>query len=101
VAFIGPEEIHPLLTKEKFFAQTLGLPYLPITWTFPWLGALGLIPLPSKWNICVLPPICFSEFGPGAEKDRVLVYKMATHVKELIQDTLNEKLKKRQSIWFG
>jgi len=101
VAFIGPEEIHPMIGKETLFSQMLGVPYTPITWTFPWLGPFGLIPLPSKWSIHILEPIDFSNYGPGAEKDRVLVYKMAKMIKEQIQDTIVDKLKSRRSIWFG
>ncbi len=101
VAFIGPEEIHPMLARETVFSRMIGVPYTPITWTFPWLGPLGLVPLPSKWNIHILPPIDFSNFGPGSEKDRVLVYKMSKMVKEQIQDTIVDKLKNRRSIWFG
>ncbi len=32
-------------------ARLFGLPYFPITPFWPWLGMLGLIPLPSKWRI--------------------------------------------------
>jgi 1-acyl-sn-glycerol-3-phosphate acyltransferase len=101
VAFIGPEEIHPMLARETILSRMIGVPYTPITWTFPWLGPLGLVPLPSKWSIHILPAIDFSNFGPGAEKDRVLVYKMGRMVKEQIQDTIVDKLKNRRSIWFG
>lgn len=101
VAFIGPEEIHPMLFRETKLAGILGLPYIPVTPTFPLLGPLGLIPLPSKWTIHILPSIDFSSYGPGAENDRVLVYKMSRMVKEQIQDTIVDKLKQRRSIWFG
>ncbi len=101
VAFIGPEEIHPMIFRETRLASLVGLPYFPITPTFPWLGPLGAIPLPSKWSIHILPPIDFSSYGPGAENDRVLVYKMSRKVKEQIQDTIVDKLKERRSIWFG
>lgn len=101
VAFIGPEEIHPMLYRETFFAKMLGAPYFPVTPTFPWLGPAGLIPLPSKWSIHLLPAIDFSNYGPGAENDRVLVYKMAQQVKSLIQETIIDRLKQRRSVWFG
>src|SRR5690242_11195390 len=45
VAFVGPEDIHPMIAKDKFLSQMMGIPYFPITWTFPWLGPLGTIPL--------------------------------------------------------
>lgn len=101
VAFIGPEEIHPMLARETFLAGLLGIPYIPITPTFPLLGPAGLVPLPSKWFIHILPPIDFSEYGPEAEKDRVLVYRLAQKVKNQIQEVIVEQLKNRRSIWFG
>lgn len=101
VAFIGSEEIHPMLFKETRLARLVGLPYLPITPTFPWLGPLGLIPLPSKWSIHILPAIDFSAYGPGAENDRVLVSKLSRLVREQIQDTIVTKIKERRSVWFG
>ena len=99
VAFIGPEEIHPMIYRETFFARLMGVPYLPITPTFPWLGPLGMIPLPSKWSIHLLPPVDFSQYDPSAERDRVLVAKLSKQVKEMIQETIREQLKNRTSIW--
>jgi 1-acyl-sn-glycerol-3-phosphate acyltransferase len=99
VAFIGSEEIHPMIAKESAVASMLGVPYFPITWTFPWLGPLGMIPLPSKWSIHILPPMDFSQYDPEAEKDRVLVHKLSNLVKEQIQDTIVDKIKERRSIW--
>lgn len=100
VAFVGPEEIHPMLFRETFFARLARVPYLPVTFTFPWLGPLGVLPLPSKWRISILPSIDFSNYGPGAEKDRVLVYRMSKMVKEQIQDEICTQLKLRRSVWF-
>ena len=51
VSIVGSEEIYPMLADLKPIARILGLPYLPITPTFPLLGPLGLVPLPSKWHI--------------------------------------------------
>ena len=50
-AIVGAEEIYPILGNMPTLARLLGLPYAPITPTFPWLGPLGLVPLPSKWLI--------------------------------------------------
>lgn len=100
VAFVGPEEIHPMIAKDRMLSQMVGVPYFPITWTFPWLGPLGMIPLPSKWSIHILPPLDFSQYEPDAEKDRVLIYKLSNQVKTMIQDKLSEQIKKRQGVWF-
>ena len=51
VSIVGAEEIHPMLANLKPLASLFGIPYVPVTPTFPWLGPLGAIPLPSKWHI--------------------------------------------------
>ena len=44
-------------------ALRAGAPFAPITPTFPWLGPLGLVPLPSKWRIESCEPVDLSEYG--------------------------------------
>src|SRR6185436_7292462 len=56
-AIVGAEEIYPMIGNAKTAARLLGLPYFPITPTFPLLGPLGLVPLPSKWLIAFGEPI--------------------------------------------
>jgi 1-acyl-sn-glycerol-3-phosphate acyltransferase len=50
-AIVGAEETYPKLGNIAPLARLLGLPYFPMTPTFPWLGPLGMIPLPSRWII--------------------------------------------------
>jgi 1-acyl-sn-glycerol-3-phosphate acyltransferase len=57
VAIVGAEEIYPLIGNIKPLARLLGTPYFPVTPTFPWLGPLGMLPLPSKWLIEFCEPI--------------------------------------------
>jgi 1-acyl-sn-glycerol-3-phosphate acyltransferase len=59
VAIVGAEETHPVLAKLTRLAAPLGLPYIPITPTFPLLGPLGLLPVPTKWSIKIGAPIMF------------------------------------------
>ncbi|MCB0890216.1 MAG: acyltransferase family protein, partial [Nocardioidaceae bacterium] len=47
VSVVGAEEIYPIVGNVPSLARLLGVPYLPITPTFPLLGPLGLLPLPS------------------------------------------------------
>ena len=56
-SIVGAEEIYPIIGNVKTLARLLGLPYLPVTPTFPLLGPLGLVPLPSKWIIEFGEPI--------------------------------------------
>ena len=56
VSIIGSEEIHPVLGNVKTLARVFDLPYFPLTPTFPWLGPLGLVPLPEQVVPRVRPP---------------------------------------------
>ena len=48
---VGAEEIYPIIGNMKTVARLLGVPYAPITPTWPLLGPLGLIPCRAKWLI--------------------------------------------------
>ena len=50
-------------------ARLLGFPYFPITPTFPWLGPLGAIPLPTKWTIQFGELIPTDGYPPEAAED--------------------------------
>ncbi|MFF0325018.1 lysophospholipid acyltransferase family protein [Nonomuraea angiospora] len=89
-AIVGAEEIYPKVGDLKFLARMLGLPYLPITPFFPLLGPLGLVPLPSKWMIEFGEPIRTDEYEPSAADDPMLVFNLTDHVREVIQQLLNE-----------
>ena len=95
VAVVGAEEIYPKLGESKPLARAIGSPYVPVTPTFPWLGPLGLLPLPSRWRIEFLEPIDLSGYGPGSSEDRSLVFDLSEQVREQIQEALYRGLVKR------
>ena len=65
VGIVGSEEQQPGLANFTGVAQALGLPSLPITLTFPWLGPLGfLAALPVKYRIHFGEPLHF-DGDPG------------------------------------
>ncbi|MBT3181707.1 MAG: acyltransferase family protein [Deltaproteobacteria bacterium] len=99
VSIIGAEEIHPLIWKSKTMAEKLGVPYIPFTPTFPWLGPLGFIPLPTKWKIVFGKPIRYTKFKTSDARRNKLVSQEADKVRAIIQNTLDRELKKRKSIW--
>jgi 1-acyl-sn-glycerol-3-phosphate acyltransferase len=102
VAIVGAEEIHPMLLKVTWFAKTLGIPYVPITPTFPWLGPFGAIPLPSKWSLHFGEPLDLTgELGPEAAEDRILVNRLAETVRTQIQALIDGALAERRSVFFG
>jgi 1-acyl-sn-glycerol-3-phosphate acyltransferase len=96
VAIIGAEEIHPIVGKITKLAEPLGLPYIPITPTFPWLGPLGLLPVPTKWTIRIGTPIAPPDPGDEAGTARV-----AEAVRSGIDTMIAELLAARRSILFG
>ena len=99
-SIVGAEEIYPILGNMKTLARLLGLPYVPVTPTFPWLGPLGAIPLPSKWIIEFGEPIPTDGFGPDAADDPMLVFNITDQVRETIQHTLYRLLMQRRSVFF-
>lgn len=98
-AIVGAEEIYPMIGNAAPIARLLGLPYFPITPTFPWLGPAGLIPLPSKWLIHFGEPIPTDDFPPGAADDPMLVFDLTDRVREQIQQTLYRLLMGRESVF--
>jgi 1-acyl-sn-glycerol-3-phosphate acyltransferase len=99
VAVVGAEEAHPVLFKLESAARAVGLPFVPVTPTFPWLGPLGLLPLPSKWWIGFGEPIRSDELAPEAEQDEILVWRLNEQLRAAVQARLDEGLKARPSVW--
>ena len=100
-AIVGAEEIYPILGNSKTLARLLGLPYVPITPFFPWLGPVGAVPLPSKWIIEFGEPIETAHLGgPAAAEDPMLVFNLTDQVRETIQSTLYTLLMQRRSVFF-
>lgn len=96
---VGAEEIYPLVGNIPSLARLLGVPYIPITPLFPWLGPLGLVPLPSKWLIEFGEPIRTDSYDVGAADDPMLVFNVTDQVRETIQQTLYSLLMQRKSVF--
>ena len=97
---VGAEEIYPIIGNVPTLARLFGLPYLPITPFFPWLGPLGLVPLPSKWLIEFGPPLPTDEYPSSAADDPMLVFDLTDQVRQNIQQTLYSLLVQRRSVFF-
>jgi 1-acyl-sn-glycerol-3-phosphate acyltransferase len=94
VAIVGAEEAYPMIANAKLLAKALGFPYFPITPTFPLLGPLGLLPLPSRWVIEFGHPIPMDEYPDDAADDPMTVFE------DTIQQMLYTNLTKRGSAFF-
>ncbi|MFF3319488.1 lysophospholipid acyltransferase family protein [Streptomyces sp. NPDC003035] len=99
-SIVGAEEIYPMLGNAKTLARVLGIPYFPITPTFPWLGPLGAVPLPTKWTIQFGEPIATDGYPPEAAEDPMLMFNLTDQVREQIQHTLYKLLVQRRSVFF-
>jgi 1-acyl-sn-glycerol-3-phosphate acyltransferase len=99
---VGAEEVHPMLAQVTWLAKYLGIPYIPITPTFPWLGLAGAVPMPSKWYIRFGEPMDLaSQYGAEAHQDRILVNRLTEEVRSTIQGMVDETLLARRSVIFG
>ncbi|MGI8626862.1 MAG: lysophospholipid acyltransferase family protein [Geodermatophilaceae bacterium] len=98
-SIVGAEEIYPMIGNLKSLARILGVPYFPITPTFPLLGPLGLVPLPAKWLIEFGEAIPTAHLGAGAADDPMLVFNLTDQVRETIQQSLYGLLMQRRSVF--
>ena len=102
VAVVGAEEIYPVLLRWQWLARVLGVPDFAVTPTFPLLGLLGLIPLPTKWRIVFGAPIdLVAEYGADAYDDELLVNRVKESVRERVQRMLIDALRERDSVFTG
>ncbi|GAA4334133.1 lysophospholipid acyltransferase family protein [Actinomadura luteofluorescens] len=94
-AIVGAEEIYPKIADLRPLARLLGLPYFPVTPTFPLLGPAGLVPLPSKWVIRFGEPMTLDGYDADAADDPMTVFEITDHVRENVQHMLYETLLRR------
>lgn len=95
VSIVGGEEAFPMIANLKGLARILGFPYFPVTPTFPLLGPLGLLPLPSRWIIEFGEPIAMDHYPDDAAEDAMLVFDLSDQVRDTIQQMILSNLKTR------
>lgn len=101
VTIVGAEEAHPMIFPSGRIAKMLGLPFVPVTPTFPLLGPLGLAGLPSRWKISFGEPMPMDGYRPDQSEDIVLVNRLNEKLRETIQGSLDRMLRARQSVFKG
>ena len=87
-----------MLANAEPVARALGMPFFPLTPFFPWLGPLGVIPLPTRWSLTFCPPIENTD-GADLADDPLTVLGRAERVRETIQSTINARLAERTSVF--
>jgi 1-acyl-sn-glycerol-3-phosphate acyltransferase len=100
VAILGAEEAYPMIANLKGVSRLLGLPYYSVTPTFPLLGPLGAIPLPSKWIIEFGEPIELDGYPEDAAEDPMTVFDLSDRIRDQIQQMLHANVARRTSAFF-
>jgi len=97
IAVVGSEEQAPAIANVMPLARLLRMPAFPVTLTWPWLGLLGMVPLPVKYNVYFGEPMWFE--GNPSDEDEVIGEKV-DQVKAVIQDMLARGLESRRSLFW-
>jgi 1-acyl-sn-glycerol-3-phosphate acyltransferase len=85
----------------RLMSKVTGMPYFPISTTFPWLGLLGFVPLPTKWYIDIGEPIPTDHYPAKSDQNLMLVSQLTDQVRNIVQKMIIQRLSQRRSIFFG
>jgi 1-acyl-sn-glycerol-3-phosphate acyltransferase len=96
VGIVGSEEQQPGIANWSVLGKLLGRPAFPITPTFPWLGPLGLLPLPVRYRLYFGEPMRFE--GNPDEEDAA-IEKRVEDVRAAIESLLERGLRERGSVF--
>jgi 1-acyl-sn-glycerol-3-phosphate acyltransferase len=98
VAVVGAEEIYPLMARSTLLGKLIGAPYVPVTPFFPFLGPLGMLPLPTKWTIRFGKPIVLDP--PARQRlDGTAVRGLAESARRRVRRMVRGLLRERGSLF--
>ena len=90
-AVVGSDDQMPVLFDLSKFAKRFGMPMLPITPTFPWLGPLGLLPYPVSYEIVYGEPLRFYErYSAEDARDPELLRFLSRQVRRAVQRLVDQ-----------
>jgi 1-acyl-sn-glycerol-3-phosphate acyltransferase len=98
VGVVGSEEQQPGLATLPRLGEMLGMPAFPLTLGFPWLGPLGILPLPVKYRIYFGDPLRFE--GSPNEEDAQVQAKVDV-ARDAIHGLLERGRRERKGIFRG
>lgn len=96
VALVGSEEQNPGLANLPGVGRLLGMPAFPLTVGFPWLGPLGILPLPVKYRFYFGEPLHFE--GDPHDEDAVIDEKVDA-VRRSIEAMFERGLRERSGVF--
>lgn len=97
VAIVGGEEAYPVVARLYRLGRVVGLPWIPLTPSFPLCGIAGALPLPSKWHIRFCPPIV-PPVADGRD-DETLVAETTARLRDALSVGVDDLLAKRRGIF--
>ena len=98
VGIVGSEEQQPGLANLPRLGRLLGMPAFPLTLGFPWLGPLGLLPLPVKYRIHFGEPLRFE--GVSSDEDAAIEERVE-RVRAAIAELLERGRRERSGVFTG
>jgi len=96
VGIVGSEEQQPGFANLPRLGRMLGMPAFPLTLGFPWLGPLGMLPLPVKYRLYFGEPL---RFEGDADEDDAGVEAKVEAVKDAIRALLRRGLDEREGVF--
>jgi 1-acyl-sn-glycerol-3-phosphate acyltransferase len=98
VSIVGAEEAFPVIARLYRVGKLVGVPWIPITPTFPLCGLAGALPLPTRWSMHFGEPIAAAPPRDGcSEEDRI--NETTGRVRTAIETGLTDLLAKRRGIF--
>lgn len=98
VAIVGAEEAYPVVARLYRAGRLVGIPWIPITPTFPLCGVAGALPLPTKWSMHFGPPILPPP--PDDRSEDARVSELTGRIRDAIAASLRTLLAKRSGIFL-
>jgi len=96
VGIVGSEEQQPGLTNLPALGRLFGMPAFPITLGFPWLGPLGILPLPVKYHLYFGEPMHFE--GSPSDEDASIEEKV-DELRRTVSDLLERGRRERKGVF--
>ncbi len=99
VGVVGAEETNPILWKATRPGRALGVRFVPVTPTFPLLGPLGVVPLPSQWVLRFGAPLELDALPADAARDELLLSRLTEQLRGRIHSLVQSGLRARDTVW--
>ena len=97
---LGGDDQAPILFRMDRIGRPFGLPFVPVTPTFPLFGLAGLLPLPVKYRIRYGEPFHFYRDHPKeAARNPALVEELADQVRARVQEMVDAGVKARSGVF--